>query len=58
MMSLLPNEIIAMQPLQFYSRSNVQGCCCGENCIGRYLEIVTEIVRCRNRSQKMIDDFE
>lgn len=58
MVSLLPNEVIAMQPLHLHSGPNVQRRCCGESRIGRYLDAVGEIVRRRDRSQEVVDDFE
>ena len=56
--SLLPNEVIAMQPLHLHSGPNVQRRCCGESRIGRYLDAVVEIVGRRDRSQEVVDDSE
>ena len=57
-MSLLPNEVIAMQPLRPHSGPNVQRCCRREDRLRRDFHAVVEIVGRGDRSEEVVDDFE
>ena len=55
---LLPDEVVAMQALLFYTGSIIQRRCYRENGTRSQLHASFEVIRLRNSAQEMVEDFE